>query len=172
MPTCCFWKIDNRVQPLFYRTILDLQPLIFLQKMVLNRFPNDFAKRLAIKTRCVGATLLVHLRLTQSWIAAKPGYMHSIWDAAGKGNCKPVETSGARPVLTSPGAEDALNATEPVLHRRCCGQTQNAVTRRPDLMYPLKELGRRFSILRVADMKSLKFLLTYISGAMDMAMVH
>ena len=52
-----------------------------------------------------------------------------------------------------------LNATGHALYRRCCGKIQHAITCRPDLMHPLKELGRRLSNPRAADRKCLKHLL-------------
>ena len=51
------------------------------------------------------------------------------------------------------------HATEHALYRRCCGKIQHATTCRPDLMHPLKELGRRVSNPRAADRKCLKHLL-------------
>ena len=56
-----------------------------------------------------------------------------------------------------------MHSTDP-----CCGKIQYAITCRPDLMYPLKELGRRLSNPRAADRKCLKHLLRDIRGTMDM----
>ena len=59
------------------------------------------------------------------------------------------------------------HATEHALYRRCCGKLQHATTCRPDLMHPLKELGRRLSNLRAADRKCLK-----APAERHMGMVH
>ena len=90
---------------------------------------------------------------------SKPGYVESILDAAGMSGCRPVGTAGVRPDLTQPGAEQPLSSEEHSLYRRCCGKIQYAVPRRLDVMSPLKELGRRLSEPRAADMKCLKHLL-------------
>ena len=64
------------------------------------------------------------------------------------------------------------HATEHAHYRRRCGKIQHATTCRPDLMHPLKELGRRLSNLRAADRNVSKQLLRDIRGTMDMGMVH
>ncbi|CAK0802014.1 unnamed protein product, partial [Prorocentrum cordatum] len=79
---------------------------------------------------------------------------------------------GVGPDLTEPGAEEPLKSEEHSLYRRCCGKIQYAIPRRLGVMYPLKELGRRLSEPRKADMKCLKHLLRYLNGARDMAMAH
>ncbi|CAK0857324.1 unnamed protein product [Prorocentrum cordatum] len=146
---------------------------------VLDEFFDELAKHLAIKGRCVlGETPVIYLGSSLQRFGdvivekSKPGYVESILDAAGMLGCRPVGTAGVRPDLAPPGAEQPLNSEEHSLYRRCCGKIQCAIPRRLDVMYPLKELGRRLSEPRAADMKSLKHFLRYLSGAVDLAMVH
>ena len=79
-----------------------------------------------------------------------------------------TEVRAARSGATFSGVSETLlhqeqrthsHATEHALYRRCCGKIQHAITCSPDLMYPLKELGRRLSNPRAADRKCLKHLL-------------
>ncbi|CAK0903384.1 unnamed protein product [Prorocentrum cordatum] len=146
---------------------------------VLDEFFDELAKHLAIKGRYVlGETPVIYLGSSLQRLGdvivekSKPGYVESILDAAGMLGCRPVGTAGVRPDLTPPGAEQPLNSEEHSLYRRCCGKIQYAIPRRLGVMYPLKELGRRLSEPRAADMKCLKHLLRYLSGTVDLAMVH
>jgi hypothetical protein len=148
-------------------------------ELVVNEFFDKLAEHVAIKGRYVlGPEPIVYLGSTLQRFGStiversKPGYMEGILEAAGMTDCKPVNTSGVRPDLEQPGAEDLLGAEDHSLYRRLCGKIQYAVPRRPDVMYPLKELGRRLSSPREADMKCLKHLLRYIRGTVDIALVH
>ncbi|CAK0853235.1 unnamed protein product, partial [Prorocentrum cordatum] len=146
---------------------------------VLDELFDELAKHLAIKGRYVlGETPVIYLGSSLQRFGdvivekSKPGYVESILDAVGMLGCRPVGTAGVRPDLTPPGAEQPLNSEEHSLYRRCCGKIQYAIPRRLGVMYPLKELGRRLSEPRAADMKCLKHLLRYLSGTVDLAMVH
>ncbi|CAK0835277.1 unnamed protein product [Prorocentrum cordatum] len=131
---------------------------------VLDEFFDELARHLPITGRRVlgqapGIYLGSPLQRLGGLIVekSKPGYVGGILEAAGALGCKAAGAAGTRPDLAQPGAEQPLNGEE------------HAVCQRRDAP---AELGRQLSEPHSADMKCLKHLLRYLSGAIDLAMVH
>ena len=83
-----------------------------------------------------------------------------------------MRSSGAHPDVNSPTVKDAFDAVERAMCRRCCGGIEEAIQRRLDVMYPLKECRRQVSSLSVAALKSLTDHLRYIREPLGVAIVH
>eukprot|EP00971_Amphidinium_carterae_P350178 6491419-Amphidinium_carterae.1 len=88
--------------------------------------------------------------------------------------CKGVSTSGVREdQSTRDGNEDAfVDVERHSVFRAVCGRLQYASPRRPDILYPLKELGRALSGPRESDWSRMKHLLRYIQSTKDVVLVH
>ena len=132
-----------------------------------------------MKARCIiGAEPIIFLgsslrRVDGCFIeGSKPGYMKGVLDAGGMTDGRAVTTAGVRPMLQTDEDFAPVDAVRHQIYRRVCGKLQYAVPRRPDLLYPLKELGRHLSAPREADLRCLKHTLRYLRGTLDLVMVH
>ena len=102
--------------------------------------------------------------------ASKEGYIESVLDTMGMKDCSPVSTAGARQEMKSPDDEKYVGDIRHRKYRKACGKLQFASPRRPDVLYPLKELGRQLQRPRECDWKLLKHLTRYLQGTRDLAL--